>query len=159
LMHQIKSNKHLVNGLSELILSYRPPRGGKNDGSIWSVDISGVHERHYCVMPERRIVLSRHETESKAASRLSLKHKKTGTKTELTWPAYSATLAWPNKIPIVYGDTYTLETENMMKGTKHFKKVILHRMPKNLPTKSHKVVWMAGKGCVSQANMLLASMH
>ena len=125
--------------------------------SIWQVNLSN-NKRHYCVKPTNRVLLWRSKSESKSASRLLIKHKISGQHIQTMWPAHQSTLVWPKKLPLVYGDTYTVELKNL-RGGSSFKKLVLFQLPKNLPTTSHKVVWMAGKGCIPQANRLLASLR
>lgn len=123
---------------------------------IWSVDVS-ARKRHYCVASDH-ITLWRPMSESDIASDLLIKHKSSGQEVKVVWPAHQTTLNWPNSLPVVYGDTYTIELSSA-RGNSSFKKLILYQLPSNLPTKSHKVVWMVGRGCIPQANMLLASVH
>lgn len=122
---------------------------------IWLIDIS-TKKRFYCVAPSSQVTLWRPKDPS--AARLSIKHKTTGRHTQNMWPAQKTTFPWPNNLPIVYGDTYTLELEARQRSVL-FKKLVLYQLPDSLPTDSHKVVWMVGKGCIPQANMLLASLR
>lgn len=124
---------------------------------IWLVDIS-TNKRHYCVAGSNQIMLWRPRTESLSASTLTIKHKSSGHEALVMWPAHQSTLAWPNSLPVVYGDTYTMELTSR-RGSSSFKKLILYQLPDSLPTQSHKVVWMVGRGCIPQANMLLAQLR
>jgi len=125
--------------------------------SIWQVNLSN-NKRHYCVKMAESVLLWRPKNESKSASRLVIKHKNSGQHVQTMWPAHQSTLVWPKNLPIVYGDTYTVELKNL-RGGSSFKKLVLYQLPPNLPTNSHKVVWMAGRGCIPQANRLLASLR
>ena len=125
--------------------------------SIWQVNLSN-NKRHYCVKTPDSVLLWRPKSESKSASRLLIKHKTSGQRIQTVWPAHQSTLNWPRKLPLVYGDTYTVELKNL-RGGSSFKKLVLYQLPENLPTTSHKVVWMAGKGCIPQASRLLASLR
>jgi len=125
--------------------------------SIWQVNLSN-NKRHYCVKTTDQVLLWRPKSESKSASRLVIKHKNSGQHIQTMWPAHQSTLIWPKNLPIVYGDTYTVELKNL-RGGSSFKKLVLYQLPQNLPTNSHTVVWMAGKGCIPQANRLLASLR
>lgn len=124
---------------------------------IWLVDISTT-KRFYCVAPSNNVILWRPPSDSEIASTLLIKHKPSGKKVKVDWPAHQTTLDWPSELPVVYGDTYTVEV-NTLRGQSTFKKLVLYQLPDSLPTKSHKVVWMVGRGCILQANMLLASLH
>jgi hypothetical protein len=124
--------------------------------NIWLIDVN-TNRRNYCIATSS-VDLSRPESESKTASILHLSHKKTGQEKTMQWPARQTTLRWPNDLPVVSGDTYTVEITTRQQSSK-FKKIELYLVPKELPTDSHKVVWMVGKGCLPQAKMLLASLH
>jgi hypothetical protein len=124
---------------------------------LWWIDVN-TNKRHYCLDPSTPVTLWRTDRQNQSASTLVIKRKATGQTAQDTWPAQQATLQWPNSLPVVYGDTYTVELQTRQGGT-NFKKVILYRLPDNLPTESHKVVWMVGRGCIPQANMLLARLH
>ena len=124
---------------------------------LWWIDVN-TNKRHYCLDTSTPITLWRTDRQTQSASTLVIKRKATGQSAQDTWPAQQATLQWPNSLPVVYGDTYTVELQTRQGGT-NFKKVILYRLPDNLPTESHKVVWMVGRGCIPQANLLLARLH
>jgi hypothetical protein len=125
--------------------------------NIWWVDIS-TNKRYYCVAPSNPVTLWRSDSQSQSASTLLIKRKATGETTQDVWPANQSTLRWPTNLPLVYGDTYTVELQTRQGGAT-FKKLIVYQLPDNLPTDSHKVVWMVGRGCIPQANLLLASLH
>jgi len=42
-----------------------------------------------------------------------------------------------------------------LQGSRKAAKIVVHLVPGDLPTNAHKAVWMAGKGCVGQARLLL----
>ncbi|RKZ93047.1 MAG: hypothetical protein DRR19_02405 [Candidatus Parabeggiatoa sp. nov. 1] len=157
-----EANLNLVTALATLLTEPKVPhRGQKSNGqkldNIWWVDVS-AHKRFYCVAPfSNDVILWRPEDQSQGASRLVIKHKRTGQKTTVVWPARQTTLEWPEQLPIVYGDTYLIRVKPR-KGSPSFKKLVLYQLPNSLPTKSHKVVWMVGRGCIPQANLLLASL-
>jgi hypothetical protein len=138
----------------EMVKSIRP-RPQPQD--IWWVNVS-TRMRFYCIAPASNVILWRPEDESHTVSRLLIKHEKTAHKVEVEWPAYQTTLQWPEELPVVYGESYTVEVIPR-KGDTSFKKLVLHQLPKHLPTKSHKVVWMVSRKCIPQAHMLLASLH
>ncbi len=124
--------------------------------TLWMVDVS-ANDRHYCLISSNEVTLLRSENQSQTADSLLIKNKRTEEFAENMWPAHQETLNWPSGLPIVYGDTYTVELKNRQSGAK-FKKLILYQLPSNLPTSSHKVVWMVGRGCTPQASRLLASL-
>ncbi|ALG67312.1 hypothetical protein [Beggiatoa leptomitoformis] len=133
----------------------RSPQESPTD--LWLVDIS-TKKRHYCVADPEQLTLWRPENDSRLAGDLLIKHKSTGQQSEVVWPANRSTIQWPHNLPVVYGDTYTVEL-NSRHGSSTFKMLVLYQLPENLPTVSHKVVWMVGKGCILQANMLMAGLR
>ncbi len=152
-----KSDPNLVATLAELLLNNKNKkvRGTLQPSKdIWLIDVS-TPKRYYCIEPSRNVILLR--PKSQGASTLLIKHKRTSTEVEAKWPARKRTLSWPNLLPIFYGDTYTIEITDRNHSV--FKKLVLYQLPRSLPTDSHKVVWMVGRGCIPQANLLLASLR
>jgi len=146
----------LVTALSHFLINKETVRGpmlSSDKFKLWSVDVT-TSKRFYCVAPANRVMLWR--SESQSASILLIQNKKRGEKATVMWPAHQKTLKWPNRLPVHYGETYTIKLET--RNGSSFKKLVLYQLPKSLPTKSHKVVWMVGRGCIPQANMLLASL-
>lgn len=134
------------------------PRGRHhNTVRLWTIDVD-TSRRHYCVPTSQQVMLFRPNEESKLASSVLIKHKETGQQAQVMWPARKETLTWPDSLPLIYGDTYTI-TVKSVRGQEHFKMVVLYRLPDSLPTESHKVVWMAGRDCIPQAEMLLAGLR
>ena len=125
--------------------------------SVVNVD-SSARARYHCVAPSSHgVVLWRPKISS--ASTVIIKHKATRKGVRVKWPAHQSTLTWPeDKLPLIYGETYTVKITNRT-GSSNFKKLVLYQLPERLPTKSHKVVWMVGRGCIPQANILLASLR
>lgn len=147
----------LLASLSSLVRDDTVVRGGTETSDLWSVDVDSS-KRYYCVAAEGKVNLSRSAEDSNTASTVLLKHKTSGQQIQLTFPANQTTLAWPASLPIIYGDTYTLEMKTL-RGRSSFKKLILYQLPNDLATKSHQVVWMVAKGCTSQANTLFVSLR
>ncbi len=123
---------------------------------IWLIDVS-TQKRYFCIAPSERVILWRPESKSYTASRLLITHKKTGQKARLMWPAYQTRLPWPSNLPIIYGEIYTVALTTYSRTFS--KELVLYQVPDSLPTNSHKVVWMVGRGCIPQANMLLAGLR
>ncbi|MBE9562126.1 MAG: hypothetical protein IMF12_04600 [Proteobacteria bacterium] len=138
----LTENKSIIRGSS------------KYPKNLWLVDVN-TSKRFFCVAPASRVVLWRPKSQS--ASTLTIKHKASNKKAVVKWPAKQTTLRWPSNLPIVYGDSYTLELKN--RNGSFFKILVLYQLPDSLPTTSHKVVWMVGRGCISQANKLLSSLR
>ncbi|RKZ49270.1 MAG: hypothetical protein DRR16_26280 [Candidatus Parabeggiatoa sp. nov. 3] len=135
-----------------------PTRGTTQSDTDWSRVNVNTSARYHCVAPSSvGVVLWR--PDSISASDVIIKHKATRKAVIVKWPAYQSTLKWPeDKLPLIYGDIYTVKIKNRT-GSSSFKKLILYQLPDRLPTKSHKVVWMVGRGCIPQANILLASLR
>jgi hypothetical protein len=153
----LSDDPQLIAGLSDLLsedsLTQRT-RQHDMPNDIWWVDIN-TNKRHYCVA--NQVTLWRSQTDY-SASTLEIKHKESGNEASIVWPANQATLAWPSHLPIVHGETYTVELTTR-RGASNFKKLVLYQLPESLPTQSHKVVWMVGRGCIPQANLLLSSLR
>jgi hypothetical protein len=145
----------LVTALSHFLMNQEQVRGSvPSSDKLWSVDVS-TPKRYYCIAPANQVILWR--SESQSVNTLIIQNKRSGEKATVKWPAYQTTLKWPSTLPIHYGETYTVKLKTPNGSS--FKKLVLYKLPKSLPTKSHKVVWMVGRGCIPQAHMLLASLR
>jgi len=145
----------LVTTLSRFLMNQEKVRGSvPSADKLWSVDVS-TSKRFYCIAPAEQVILWR--SDSQSASTLLIQNKKRGEEATVVWPAHQTTLKWPSRLPVYYGETYMVKLET--RNGSSFKKLVLYQLPKSLPTKSHKVVWMVGRGCIPQANMLLASLR
>jgi hypothetical protein len=130
-------------------------RGEDNPNNPWLVDVNTT-KRFYCIAPSYNVILWRPKSDSQSASTLLIKHTRTGKVVKVRWPAYKDILEWPSDLPVRYGDTYKIEVQT--RSNSSIKKLVLHQLPIGLPSKSHKVVWMIGRGCVQQVNQLLSSL-
>ncbi len=126
---------------------------GENPSNPWLVDVNTT-KRFYCIAPAYNVILWRPSSDSQSASTLLIKHTRTGKIVKIRWPAYQKNLKWPSNLPVRYGDTYKIEVQT--RSNSSIKKLVLHKLPIGFPTKSHKVVWMIGRGCVRQVNQLLS---
>ncbi len=135
-----------------------PTRGTTQSDTDWSRVNVNASARYHCVAPSSGgVILWRADNQS--VSDVIIKHKATRKAVTVKWPAYQSTLKWPeDKLPLIYGEIYTVKIKNRT-GSSSFKKLILYQLPERLPTQSHKVVWMVGRGCIPQANILLASLR
>ena len=86
---------------------------------------------------------------------ISLKNLADKSKSVTDWPAGTSTLNWPSDVALVDDARYLLR----LKGSRATKKFTMHLVPGDLPTTTHKVAWMAEKGCKTQAKLLLASLR
>ena len=152
-------NKKLITTLAQFVIDRTTIRSLSSiqPENLWLVDVSTPAKRFYCVAPAAPIILWRPEEQSQTASTLLIKHKSNGHKVSLEWPAHQTTLAWPSHLPVKYGDTYIVEIKANRYST--IKNLVLYQLPDSLPTNSHKVVWMVGRGCLLQANILLTNLR
>ena len=150
-------NKTLVTSLAQFMVERETIRElSAQPKDLWMVDVS-TSKHFYCIAPSSQVILWLPEIQSQSASTLVIKHAPTGEQTEIEWPAYHTTLSWPSSLPVQYGDIYTVKIKYHSRTT--FKQFVLYQLPESLPTNSHKIVWMVGRGCIPQANQLLASLH
>ncbi len=126
---------------------------GENPRNPWLVDVNTT-KRFYCIAPSYNVILWRPKSDSQSASTLLIKHTRTGKVVKVIWPAYKEILEWPSSLTVKYGDTYKIEVKT--RSNSSIKKLVLYQLPSGLPTKSHKVVWMVGRGCIRQVNQLLS---
>jgi hypothetical protein len=126
---------------------------GENPRNPWLVDVNTT-KRFYCIAPSYNVILWRPKSDSQTASILLIKHTRTGRVVTVRWPAYKTILEWPSNLPVKYGDTYKIEVQT--RSNSSIKRLILHKLPIGFPTKSHKFVWMIGRGCARQVNQLLS---
>lgn len=126
---------------------------GENPRDPWLVDVNTT-KRFYCIAPSSNVILWRPQSDSQSASTLLIKHTRTSRVVKVIWPAYKTSLKWPSNLPVKYGDTYKIEVKT--RSNSSIKKLVLHQLPIGLPTKSHQVVWMVGRGCIQQAHQLLS---
>ncbi len=156
----LKQSNQLVTTLANFLSEQAnmPPTrtGQERPSSAWQVDMTN-NKRHYCIAPLKQVILWRPSNASKTAGTLEIKHAPTSKRIKTVWPAHKTTLGWPETLSVEYENEYTVEVTNLT-GQRFFKKLVLHKIPSDLPTKSHQVVWMVGRGCVPQANLLLASL-
>jgi hypothetical protein len=151
------ATEKFIDELVEFVKENENTRGRETSDTAWSVVNVDTEVRYHCVAPSSHgVVLWRNQNTT--ASDVKITHKRTRKRVKLKWPANQETLKWPEKLPLHYGDTYTVKIKNR-RGESRFKKLILYQLPDRLPTKSHKVVWMVGRGCIPQANILLASLR
>jgi hypothetical protein len=152
-------NNYLITTLAQFLIERETVRAlsSVQAEKLWLVDVTTPTRRFYCVAPAAPVILWRPEEQSQTASTLLIKHKSNGQEVRLEWPAHQTTLAWPSRLPLIYGDTYIVEVKTNRYST--LKKLVLYQLPESLPTNSHKVVWMVGRGCLLQANILLTNLR
>ena len=85
------------------------------------------------------------------AVELKLKNLSDKSRSESAWPAGASKLDWPKNFPLIDDGAYMAR----LKGSRKAAKIVIHLVPDDLPTDAHKAVWMAKKGCVGQARLLL----
>ncbi len=123
------ADNNLVTALAQFLIERETIRSiSPQPEDIWLVNVS-TSKRFYCVEPSSHVILWRTNYQSRTTSTLIIKHEATGQKVQVTWPASQTTLPWPNQLPIIYGDTYTLE----LKSNKHssLKNIVLYQLPES----------------------------
>ncbi len=154
-----KGGGDLVKSLAGLISG-----GGKSSGSLgamraapgavslkqnnpWVVNVG--RSGNQCASAKGKVTLWRGK--SSRATELKLKNLADKSRSKSAWPAGASTIDWPKGFPLIDGGTYLARLE----GSRKAAKIVVHLVPGDLPTDAHKAVWMAGKGCVGQARLLL----
>lgn len=151
-------NQKLITTLAQFLIDRESIRAlSIQPHKLWLVDVSTPTKRFYCVAPAAPVILWRPEEQSQTTSTLLIRHKSNGQEVSVEWPAHQTTLAWPSHLPVLYGDTYIVEVKTDRYST--LKNLVLYQLPASLPTNSHKVVWMVGRGCLLQANILLTNLR
>lgn len=74
---------------------------------------------------------------------------------EALWPEGAATMPWPEDLAPAEGVTYLIRLDSDVSTTK----VVLHRVPADLPSSAHRIAWMAEHGCARQALRLLEKLE
>lgn len=118
-------------------------------GDPWLIDSSKAGS--YCVAGSKPVMFWRAIIIGEVQASLEVG----GQRSRIVWAAGSHTAEWPVGLPVSDGETYQLE----FTASKKLRKYTLHRVPENLPTDAHKVVWMHGKGCGIQASILLTRLQ
>ena len=153
-------DKNLISSLSNLLLRLgeetsiggsRAGRGLTAPSEPWAISVH--RSGHFCYQAAASAKLWRAKTVRNW--NFSLKNMVDKTKLVTNWPAGSETLDWPSKVTLGDGVTYMARRET----PKFERRLVLHRVPPDLPTDVHKAAWMAEKGCLDQAKRLLARLR
>ncbi len=154
-------NGRLVSSLSDLLLgsgkektslgTVRAGRGPPPPSALWVINVH--RSGHYCFQAAASAKLWRAETDQKWS--FSLKNMADKTKSVADWPAGPETLDWPSKVTLGDGVIYMARWKN----SRSARRLVLHRVPPDLPSDAHKAAWMAEKGCLDQAKRLLARLR
>ncbi|MGH6720235.1 MAG: DUF4384 domain-containing protein [Alphaproteobacteria bacterium] len=121
-------------------------RGG-DDGpaGIWTIDLSGSGSR--CVDGAGPDGLWRGTVASGRFRDLA-----SGTNVALAWSQPASTVPWPDGIAVVNGAEYAFVPDGGA-GLAH---IVIHKLPKVLPTAAHLLRWLGEQDCGAQARALLA---
>jgi len=111
--------------------------------------IAVLQPGNYCVRAGRAPELWREKSRKKA--KLTIKTSPKGARATIPWPAKSDRVSWPRGVPIMDGGTYRAKVS----GGTPFKGLTLHVVPGGLPTDVHRAAWMAEKGCLGQAKLVM----
>ncbi|MCP4701878.1 MAG: hypothetical protein GY862_34210 [Gammaproteobacteria bacterium] len=125
-------------------LSRQANRGNRDKPpKIW---MANVEKRgNYCA--RRNSIKLWRSNPDKVETLIMTAHAPPGKKTEIRWPAGKSEHLWPFK----NGATYLAKLDSRPGGTS---KLTFHQIPKKIQFKPKRVVWMARKGCVEQAQRL-----
>lgn len=147
----------LVTALSSLV------RTAQEDAhSVGAIRAAGIKTRadalminlsesgDYCIADAKTVDVTRYASDTGA--RVIVNAVKGDRSVALTWPAGRDRTAWPADLPLEDGATYLIEQDGKDSRTM----VVVHAIVDDMPTEAHRAVFMAEKGCIEQAKMLLA---
>ena len=120
-------------------------------GDPWVINVNSPG--HHCVPEKGPVMFWR--AKATGQKTLLLKNLVNRTRSATPWPAGTETLNWPAQIEIKQGTRYLAR----MKGGRTSAWLIMHLVPDGLPTDAHRAAWMAEKGCLKQAKLLLAHLR
>ena len=152
-----KGKTGLVAALSDVIMASQQNTSSAGimraalfgSGDPWVID-SGL-SGNYCIAGSKPVMFWRAITIGEVQASL----KTGGQHAQIVWAAGDNTAEWPRDFPLSGGETYQLEFTT----TKKVRDYTIHRVPEDLQTDAHKVVWMHAKGCGKQAAILLARLQ
>jgi len=104
----------------------------------------------YCIADPKAVEMTRYADEKWPT--VSVNAVKGDKVSDLSWPAGGNHAAWPEALPIEDGATYLVSQQGKDSRTM----LVLHLIEDKAPTDAHRAVFMAEKGCLEQAKMLLA---
>ncbi|MDM8561688.1 hypothetical protein [Candidatus Parabeggiatoa sp. HSG14] len=123
--------------------------------NVWTLNL--CESNTFCYVAKEKVSFwLPDEQRSKITVRVIIENTETQVKAELNWEASEPILAWPTKkMPLSSEvDFFSIELKKRRSSTLH-KEIILYKIPVALQTNAEKANWMAQKGCVSQAKMLI----
>ncbi len=128
-------------------------RGGASGMSadLWKINISMSGD--HCLPAGMSVELWR--ASSDKASTLSVKRYRTKSWVKTQWPAGDDSIGWPRDIDVDDDATYLVRLGAGITVSK----VVLHRLPNDLPSDFHRAAWMTDTGCLRQARSLLSSLE
>ncbi len=124
---------------------------GRQPTDPWVIDVS--RWGRYCVASGRTPVLWRPSVDQDGVVRI--KNGRTGARASARWKRGEATTAWPADMPAEDGVTYLVR----LQGNLTARKITIHMVPADIDRPAAQVVWMARRGCMSQAKRLLARLR
>jgi len=113
----------------------------------WAIDTT--RWGRYCVLPGAPVRLWRADT-SQAAS-LKIKHARTGADATVNWGRGDEMTTWPEALAAEDGTTYLVRRQ----GNAAARRITIHVIPASLAGDAERVVWMARRGCINQARLVL----
>ncbi|MFO0997702.1 MAG: hypothetical protein U1F33_13560 [Alphaproteobacteria bacterium] len=147
------ADRSLLDALASLVSTGK--RGGAELGAIraprrsrdaWEIDIARAGDQ--CVREGTLPLLWR--ADSSRQESLVIGGAKDAAL--LTWPAKAATLPWPAEIDLADGTSYLVR----LGAEGEERRLIIHVVPNVLGTDARQAAWMAERGCVRQARLVLS---
>lgn len=120
-------------------------------GDPWVIDVNSPG--HHCVPEKGPAMFWR--AKATGPKTLLLKNLVNRTRSATPWPAGTETLNWPSQIELSQDARYLAR----MKRGRTSAWLVMHLVPEGLPTDAHRAAWMAEKGCLKQAKLLLAHLR
>lgn len=122
------------------------PAARVDDFWLLNVSASGDH----CLRTDIPTTLWRPKADK--AEKLSIKRHRSRQWVRAEWPAGDNTLDWPGGMDLVDDATYLVRLGSGIAVSR----VVVHLVPKDLPSDFHRVAWMTRKGCKRQARAFLS---
>ncbi len=122
--------------------------GIKTRGDALRVNLSESGD--YCIGDPGGVEMTRNAIDK--GDEITLNAVKGDLKASFSWPAGSDHTTWPAAMAPEDGATYLVGQSGKDSRTM----LIIHRVQDDAPTDAHRAVFMAEKGCLEQAKMLLA---
>lgn len=129
--------------------AFRSLSAGNELSDAWMLDSGKLG--HFCSAKSKPIQLWRRPENTIKEVQIQLEG--TNEKGATRWEANAKSASWPAELPVNDGASYLVRT----RGEDAIKRLVLHILPDDLPTRAHQAVWMAEQKCETQAVLLVVS--